>query len=268
REAQYEDLTVIAIVTAGVGGNAARIGDPAFFHEKQGEVIEIPKGTINTILIIDGHLPEGTMARAVVTATEAKTAALQELGIASVYSHGLATGTGTDETVIVSNPQAKNTYRFAGKHSSLGELIGCVVRDAVKEGLKNHANLDARQQFSLTKRLGRFGVTKEKILKRVNAIAKEKGWNVSEEKFESFDHDPDHVSKAVLYAHLLDQYQWEALPYEVVKKECMRLGKQMAQQEDFETKAFFWEDKKRIEQLSRFFIEACANKLVYGENNS
>lgn len=61
------------------------------------------------------------IVRAIITATEAKTAALQDLKVPSTYSpEVLATGTGTD---------------FTGGHSKMGELIGRAVYRAVREGL-------------------------------------------------------------------------------------------------------------------------------------
>ena len=69
-------------------------------------------------------MPPGILARALVTATEAKTAALQELILGSRYSSGLATGTGTDQILAISDPQAKLMISDCGKHTKPGELLG------------------------------------------------------------------------------------------------------------------------------------------------
>ena len=68
----------------------------------------------------------------VVTCTEAKTAAIQELLAGSNYSTGLATGSGTDQTIIVANSDSELYFEGAGKHSKMGELIGKTVTKAVK----------------------------------------------------------------------------------------------------------------------------------------
>jgi len=72
------------------------------------------------MLVIDADLPPGIMARALVTCTEAKTAAIQELMAGSNYSNGLATGSGTDQTIVIANPASELYFEGAGKHSKLG----------------------------------------------------------------------------------------------------------------------------------------------------
>ena len=67
---------------------------------------------------------EGTLLEAFMTATEAKTVALNNLKIPSQYSNGYATGTGTDGLAIFSNLESETFLTNAGKHSKLGELIG------------------------------------------------------------------------------------------------------------------------------------------------
>ncbi len=93
---------VTAIVTAGVQGNATCAGDPATWRETDNGWEKVPPidGTINTELLVNHSLAEGALARSVVTMTEAKTAALLELSISSLYSKNLATGTGTDQFYV------------------------------------------------------------------------------------------------------------------------------------------------------------------------
>ena len=103
KEARFRELTVVAVCTGGVESNAGRAGDPATVYEWNGAYEKVSgeelvlHGTINTLLFINQELTPGAMVRAVMTATEAKTAALQELAVSSRYSDGLATGTGTDQ---------------------------------------------------------------------------------------------------------------------------------------------------------------------------
>jgi adenosylcobinamide hydrolase len=74
--------------------------------------------------------------RAVVTITEAKTAALEDLKVPSSYTKGAqATGTGTDSVIVVSGSNGpKVTY--SGGHSRIGDLISKAVHQAVLEALK------------------------------------------------------------------------------------------------------------------------------------
>ena len=84
---EYEDFKVTAIVTAGINVNAVRVGDPTTWHERAGTYFEVMSGTINILLHIDADLAPGALVNALVTCTEAKTAAVQELLAPSRYSH-------------------------------------------------------------------------------------------------------------------------------------------------------------------------------------
>lgn len=195
----YEDLTVTAVVTGGIDVNGGRVGDPSQWHESEG--ISVPvSGTINIMLFIDAKLPEGTLTRALVTCTEAKTAALQELLAPSLYSSGIATGSGTDGTIIVSNPQSPVYLTYAGKHAKLGELIGRTVMNAVKEALYLQTGLCAAQQFDIFSRIGRYGITRQSLLDM---------WPLADvNKLDALSKQRDLVVMTSLYVHLLDQHQW------------------------------------------------------------
>src|SRR6266404_1208601 len=78
-------LEVTAVVTAGVQGNAACAGDPASWREGEAGWEKVG-GTINTMLLINRPLTEAALARAVVTMTEGKSAALVRHAVRSLYS--------------------------------------------------------------------------------------------------------------------------------------------------------------------------------------
>ena len=76
----YDDITVTALATGGIDVNGGRAGDPATWHEEKEKAKELAKlGTINILLHFNVDLSEGAIARALVTCTEAKSAAIQEL---------------------------------------------------------------------------------------------------------------------------------------------------------------------------------------------
>lgn len=207
----YKTLTVSAIVTGGVEGNGGRVGDPAdYFNPGKKTTLHKP-GTINIMLVIDADIPPGTMARAVVTCTEAKTAALQELMVGSKFSNGLATGSGTDQTMVITNPGSSLYLEDAGKHSKLGELIGRTVKQAVKEALLRQTGLSPQRQHSVLRRLNRFGVTQEtlyqKYLQNYGMMDKQQFLT----SLQQLDKEPALVTCTSLYIHLLDQFQWELL---------------------------------------------------------
>lgn len=215
RSEAFKNAAVTAIVTAGVESNAGRAGDPAdFFNPK--EKANLPKpGTINIILIINADVPAGTLARALVTCTEAKTAALQELMVSSRYSNGLATGSGTDQTIIIANPQASLFLDDAGKHSKLGELIGKTVTLAVKEALSKQNGLSGEKQHSTVRRMERFGISKKNLYRDyLQAGYKPVGNEEFLNRLEAVDRNSQVVTKTSLYVHLVDQYLWGLLTAE------------------------------------------------------
>ena len=147
----FKNLDVTAITTAGVRTNAARAGDPAAYYEEKGHF-----GTINTIILINANLGYETLLEAFMTATEAKTVALDDLKIPSQYSNGYATGTGTDGLCIFSNLESDNVLTNAGKHSKLGELIGKCVAQSVKKAVKKQVWLSPKSQSNALVRLNRY----------------------------------------------------------------------------------------------------------------
>jgi len=167
-------------------------------------------GTVNILLLINADLSKGALARSIITCTEAKTAVLQELLVPSCYSCGLATGSGTDGIIIVADPSSSVKLTEAGKHYKLGELIGRTVMDAVRCALYRQTGLCAEQQFDLFKRIGRFGLTEQ----RLRQSSTEKG--LSPEQFASMlqrlVEDEQLVIYTSLYVHLLDQLQWRLIP--------------------------------------------------------
>lgn len=216
-EKSYKALTVVACVTAGVEANAGSAGDPAFIYGAEKRKEKFTPGTINIMLFLGADMPSGVLTRALVTCTEAKSAALRELLVGSRYSYESATGSGTDSTLVVADPESSVYFLGSGKHNKLGELIGCAVKEAVKEGLKRQNGLDAITQYSVRERMRRYGVTKEFLYD----LYQSKGGDLGKEAFEVWWNVFDRHSKAVtwsdLYACLLDRYRWGLDKYDDVK---------------------------------------------------
>jgi adenosylcobinamide hydrolase len=144
-EKSYQDRVVCCLATGGVG-NALRSGvDTADWVEQDG-VYTKTLGTINVILLTNVTLTDGALAKAIITATEAKTAALQDMDArSSVSPENLATGTGTDNIIVVSGVDPDKKVRTTGGHSKMGELIGATTKVAVYETIKKHEAMLARE---------------------------------------------------------------------------------------------------------------------------
>lgn len=123
----YKKYKVYALVTAGVRSNAQR--------QSKDEGLYYPAGTINIIILTNRRLTDRAMSRAIITATEAKSAALQDLDIRSSYTpqENAATGTGTDNVLIIGG--CGNKLDSTGGHTKMGELIARACYDGVTEAI-------------------------------------------------------------------------------------------------------------------------------------
>lgn len=123
----FRDMTAYALVTAGAKSNALRASaDTGSYYEP---------GTINIVVVTNMELTPRAMNRAVIAATEAKSAALQDLDIRSSSTARIngATGTGTDNIIIVQGRGAP--IDVSGGHSKMGELVSRAVYQGVREAL-------------------------------------------------------------------------------------------------------------------------------------
>ncbi len=225
--ASYKDLAVCAIVTAGIDKNGGRAGDPASYYEN-GNSFEPVGGTINTILLINANLPEYAMTRAVMTATEAKAVALQQVMARSSYSTGIATGSGTDMIAVVANPGSHLHLSDAGKHAKLGELIGSTIIRSTLTALERETGLSPASQRDVLVRLSRFGVTEEELWKAAmqagyskNAGPEEREWFM--QFLRSWAREPGTVARAAAALHVVDEAGWGLLPQDAARHAIIRI---------------------------------------------
>lgn len=130
-ELEGDRFKLLCCTTAGTR-NAARAG------LKRNTFSAYTPGTINTIVLIDGQMTEAAMVNAIITATEAKTAALQQLGIVEKANGQPATGTTTDAFVIGVTQHAhwKAVHAYAGAATTIGCAIGEAVYETVYEAAR------------------------------------------------------------------------------------------------------------------------------------
>ncbi|MBU0973656.1 MAG: adenosylcobinamide amidohydrolase, partial [Proteobacteria bacterium] len=138
-EKSFKDMKVTALVTAGVLSNAVRMSkDEGQFYES---------GTINIILLTNMKLSQRAMTRAIIAATEAKSAALADLDIRSTYTSlaNQATGTGTDNVLVVQGQGV--SVENAGGHSKMGELIGKAVYAGVNRAILKQNKISSNRNI-------------------------------------------------------------------------------------------------------------------------
>lgn len=213
----FKGLEVIAITTAGVGGNGGRAGDPASYYQSEDGVVIIDRappqaGTINTILLVSEELTNGAMVAAATTMTEAKSSVLQELMAPSRYSEGIATGTGTDQIGIACQLGTRIRHTDANKHSKLGELIGRAVRRSLFEALNLQSGLTPDARRSSVAQLMRFGETEQSFTAAIKDSLEDDKAALFEANFLSANHDPVTVAAVQALVHVRDQFVWGVSP--------------------------------------------------------
>ena len=259
---KFKDLSVTALVTAGIETNGGRVGDKASYTENNGKIEKLNHGTINIIVSVNANLPPRTLTRALVTITEAKTAAIQELLEGSKYSHGIATGSGTDGTIVYANLESENIYSDAGKHSKLGELLGKSVKKAVKEALAKQSGLTPQRQKSVFRRFKRYGLNAEKIWNKYIKIKPEMLNKKLEyiEFIEKIEKDEKLVALTSLYIHLMDQFDWELLSKKIVEEECLNILRQITNLLEFDFKEI---EKKYMKKENEDFLEYLTDNFIF-----
>lgn len=115
--------TAHCVATVGLS-NAERVGyrlppNPAAY------------GTINIAVSLTCALSQTGLIEAMSVATEARTAAVLEVGLRLPV--GLATGTGTDCIAVAASDGGQD---FAGLHTEIGEALGAAVFRATLEGAR------------------------------------------------------------------------------------------------------------------------------------
>lgn len=132
RSVSGEQFQLRCFVTAGVS-NAARAG------VRRETFPGYRVGTINIIVVIDGRVTEAALVNAVISITEAKAAALQELGICDEDGR-LATGTTTDAVIVAATQQEQysGVHHFAGVATELGNALAGAVYESVLEAVEKY----------------------------------------------------------------------------------------------------------------------------------
>jgi adenosylcobinamide amidohydrolase len=211
-------LSVTAVVTGGVETNATCAGDPARWRETASGIERVPAyaGTINTMLVIDTPLTDAALARAVVTMTEGKSAALQRLAVPSRQSSDLATGTGTDQYCIAVPAAAGDSpLTSASSHVKLGELIGRTVRTATQEALRWQNGLEASYTRGLFHALGRYGVTEATFVDDMAPFLESADLDLLRKNFKAVTYEPLVGAAAHALAAVLDRIRHGTLPASV-----------------------------------------------------
>jgi adenosylcobinamide amidohydrolase len=212
-----EDVAVTAVVTAGVEGNATAAGEPATWRETADGMQKVPvfAGTINTILLINQPLAMPALARAVVTMTEGKSAALQRLAVPSKLHIDLATGTGTDQYCLAAPQAGSRTLMSTSPHMKLGELIGVAARQATMEALRWQNGLEVSYTRGVFHALGRFGVREATVFDDIAPFLEPDALELLKKNSKASFYEPMVGASAHALAAVCDRIRHGTLPASV-----------------------------------------------------
>ena len=209
------DVVVNVVATAG-----------ASHGESAGEEIDVEQteGTINIIVVVNGNPTNSCLVAAFVTATEAKTAALNDLDIRSRYSGDAATGTITD-SLSVATTNTGPAIELGGPASKLGQLVAFCVRQAVKEAVKKQDGTTTSR--SVAARFKARHLTPEKMASELSKI---ETLNMNEKalanKLMEIFHEPLYASFLMAAVKLDDDVERGLIPVEFgdIAKVSQRFG--------------------------------------------
>mgnify|MGYP000934043408 CR=1 FL=1 len=147
---QESDTIVETIITGGYNKTAHRAGTGYCYEERNGE-FHTP-GTINILVFTNKALTDSAMVKAIMTITEAKTAALQDWGVESVRLYPFinedipdaitkerktsATGTSTDGIILTIDTNG-DVLTDAGSFSLFGDTLAKAVYVGIQRALEN-----------------------------------------------------------------------------------------------------------------------------------
>ncbi|MBE6519042.1 MAG: hypothetical protein E7Z70_05855 [Thermoplasmata archaeon] len=182
-EVSANGVKVSLAVTGGIRRNGGRAGDPADYDESESMYEEKP-GTIITLMALDANLSDGAMFQAMLIATEAKSCVIQELQARSLYSEGIATGSGTDQVTIISNTISSERIESIPRDSELARTISQCMKQALRKTFDLQTGMNPRSQWDplvLMSRYSmdgirdeiRFPATMDELLSALEAIRKD-----------------------------------------------------------------------------------------------
>jgi hypothetical protein len=201
------------------------------------------------------------LVAAFVTATEAKTAALNDLDIRSRYSGEEATGTITD-SLSVATTNTGETIELGGPASKLGQLVASCVRQAVKEAVKKQdGTLPSR---SIANRLKARHLPAEKIASELSKI---KSFDADEQtlvkKLKDVLSNPLYASFLMAAAKLDDDVKKGLIPLEFgnIANVSKRFGNLISGGENLKAKTRGKYAKTEAVDLPPFLKQALINIL-------
>ena len=202
-----EGIEVSVAITGGIRGNGGRAGDFAIFDEMERNLNK--NGTIVIILIVDADLSDSALLGAMMTATEAKSKTILKLMGKSLYSTGIATGSGTDQVVVICNKNSDTKVEKYRNNSRLAKIIKECVENTLAEALDRQSMMNSETQCNPYVMISRYKITEmnchEEIVYPFEMKDLRKG-------VEILSKDAKLTATVLAILHIMDEIEWKLIP--------------------------------------------------------
>jgi adenosylcobinamide amidohydrolase len=259
-----DDVEIIAIVTAGVLGNAACAADIAMWSEREKGFERVSRygGTVNSKLLIGRSLTAGALAGAVTVIAEAKSTALQQLAVRSRYSSEFATGTNTDQYCIACRLDDRKLLTNTGTGVRLGQVIAQAIKEATLEALRWQNGLEPSYARSIFHALGCYGLTEESFPEDIAPYLSETHLRLLKGNLQAIVYEPLVAAAAYAMATVLDRLRHGILPrgtaLEALKQQAASMAAGLAAQPDRWPEIYRSLQDVELEHPARLVLRAIA----------
>lgn len=213
--AEHDGIGICAAVTGGIRGNGGRAGDPSSWDEA--ERYRDRSGTIVIILAVCADLPDSALLGAMTTATEAKTAVLTRLQGRSLYSTGVATGSGTDQVAVMCDKGSKRKAEAYRTGSGLAKAIKRCVEETLAEALDLQSGMSLSDQCNPYVAISRYKITEMSCHEQIRYPFTMK---VLREGVKRLSSDAKAAATASAALHIMDEVGWGLIPAEQGRAAC------------------------------------------------
>ena len=202
-----EGIGVSAAITGGIRGNGGRAGDFAIFDEMERNLNK--NGTIVIILVVDADLSDSALLGAMMTATEAKSKTILKLMGKSLYSTGIATGSGTDQVVVVCNKNSDIKMESYRNNSKLAKTIKECVESTLTEALDRQSMMNSETQCNPYVMISRYKITEHSCHDEIVYPFESKDLHKG---VEILSKDVKLTATVLAILHIMDEMEWKLIP--------------------------------------------------------
>lgn len=213
-----DGIEVSAVITAGIRGNGGRAGDPAKYDEMK--KYTSCNGTIVIVLIIDADLSDSALIGSMMTVTEAKSHVIKKLMARSLYSTGIATGSGTDQVVVICNKDSNKKVEFYRNSSDLARIIGECVENTLEEAFDKQTMMNSFTQCNPYVMLSRYNITEKSCHDEIRYPFMMK---TLIEARDFISKDPKIAALVSSVLHIMDEMEWKMISEKEGTDSCRKI---------------------------------------------